>query len=116
VHNPVASPPPRQYIPDQEDLCCSVMHAREFIRMLHSSLTHVSKGEEQETRMQEAALGTAGVERMCTEHAERPTRQISALKPWTRDTVATAAPIAPGRSTPILCEVIAGLLAAHGSW
>src|SRR5256885_15876898 len=55
--------------------------------------------------MQEAAL--------C---AERPSRQITVLRPWTRNTVATAAPIAPGRSTPILCQVIAALLAAPGPW
>jgi hypothetical protein len=35
----------------------------------------VSKGEEQDTRMQEAALRAAGVERTFTERAERPSRQ-----------------------------------------
>ena len=76
----------------------------------------ISKGEEQDTRMQEAALRAAGVERTFTVRAERPSRQITVLRPWTRNTVATAAPIAPGRSTPILCQVIAALLAAPGPW
>jgi hypothetical protein len=75
-----------------------------------------AKGAEQETQMQEAAWRAASVARTCTECAERPSWPITVLRPWPCNTVATVAPTAPGRSTPILSQVIAALLAAPWPW
>jgi hypothetical protein len=43
----------------------------------------------------------------CRVRAERPSRQVTTLRPCARNTVATAAPISPGLRTPTLRQVLA---------
>ena len=92
----------------QKDLCCSVIHVWECTRVFHDALTLCL--ERGSTGYQDAGGRLAGRQRRTDVHcrAERPSTQVTVLRPWTRSTVATVAPIAPGRSTPIRCQGIAG--------